>query len=72
MIEMISRKISRQRLNNISQSEIFAVVVDGTERYYRKRVKRKESICVRHVFKMLNVHEEIMGLCELTSNMTAT
>ena len=33
--------------------------------------KEQESICIRHVDVMHNVHEEFMGTCELTSNMTS-
>ena len=57
MIKMYSYCILRKLASDINESGMFAIMVDGAKDITGKE---QESICIRHVDAMLNVHEEFM------------
>ena len=59
MIKMYSYCILQKLASDINESGMFAIMVDGTKDITGKE---QESICIRHVDAMLNVHEQFMGL----------
>ena len=65
---MYSYCILRKLASDINESGVFAIMVDGTKDITGKE---QESICIRHVDAMLNVHEEFMGLYEAASTTEA-
>ena len=64
MIKTYSYCILRKLASDINESGMFAIMLDGTKDITGKE---QESICIRHVDAMLNVHEEFMGLYETAS-----
>ena len=69
MIKMISLNILRKSSNDISESGILAITVDGTKCI---SAKEQKSISIRYLDALLCVHKEFMGLRKPWSNMTST
>ena len=64
MIKMCSYCSLQKLASDINESGMFAIMVDGTKDITGKE---QESVCIKHVDAMLNVHEEFMGLYETVS-----
>ena len=65
ILRKMSHMILRKILSDVNNhSEIFGIIVDGTQDIQRKE---QESICVRYINDMFDIKEEFLGLHNVES-----